>query len=149
MRGVTFVALLAILAVIAAGLAAAGEMWHAQAQREREQELLRVGVLYARAIASYRAASPGNRKEFPPSLQALLLDHRFPGTRRHLRRLYGDPMLPGQPWGLVTAADGTIRGVYSRSEAQPWRTEPTDLGVVALPAAQHYNQWQFIPAVAP
>lgn len=149
MQGVTFVALLAALAVIAAGLAAAGEMWHAQSRREREQELMRVGVLYARAIASYRAASPGNRKEFPPTLQALLLDHRFPGTRRHLRRLYPDPIDPSQPWGLVTAADGTIRGVYSRSESAPWRTEATDLGVVLLPPAQHYNQWQFIPVVQP
>ncbi len=148
-RGVTFVGLLAALAVMSAGLAAVGVMWSTDANRQREAELLRVGALYARAIASYRAASPGNQADYPPDLQALVRDHRFPGTRRHLRRLYADPLSPQRPWGLVQAQDGGIRGVFSLSEDVPLRTAPVDLGITLLQSARHYKEWQFVPNVKP
>jgi type II secretory pathway pseudopilin PulG len=148
-RGFTYVWAMAALAIFALGLAAVGPLFAADAQREREQELLRIGRLYAQAIADYHAASPGSVKRYPPSLDALLADTRFVGTVRHLRRLYPDPMQPDRPWGLVRAADGSIRGLYSAHEGQPLRTAAVDLGVVVLPPARRYSDWQFSPLSRP
>lgn len=145
-RGFTLVWLLAGVALLGAALAKIGPMWSQQAQREREAELLRIGALYARAIHSYRAASPGSLKTGPRNLQALLEDGRFVGTVRHLRKLYGDPLATDQTWGLIRNADGTIRGVHSTSELPPFRTEALRLpGLEPLPAARRYADWQFIP----
>jgi type II secretory pathway pseudopilin PulG len=144
--GFTLVWVLAAVALLGAALAKVGPMWSQQAQRERETELLRVGALYAQALHRYRAASPGSAKQTPTNLQSLLEDTRFVGTVRHLRKLYPDPLSPDQAWGLLRNADGTIRGVYSRSELPPLRTETLQLpGVQALPAARRYADWHFIP----
>jgi type II secretory pathway pseudopilin PulG len=148
-RGFAYVGMIALLAVLGIGLAAAGQMWAEHARRERERELLRIGRLYAMAIARYYHASPGGVKHYPPSLDQLVLDTRFVGTMRHLRRAYADPIDPPRPWGVVRAADGGVRGVYSTSGAVPLRTEALDLGITALPAARRYIDWQFIPKVDP
>lgn len=142
-RGFTFVAVLLLLALCMLGLAVAGPLWSQRAQREKERELLRVGALYARALASYRDASPGSLKEYPDRLEALLLDTRYIGTRRHLRALYPDPMNPGQPWGLVLDAEHRIVGVYSQSANAPVAQGPLDLGDISLKPAQRYSDWKF------
>ena len=142
-RGFTFVAVLLLLALCMLGLAVAGPIWSAQLKREREQELLRVGAMYARALASYRDASPGSLKQYPDRLEALLLDTRFVGVQRHLRSLYPDPMNPGQPWGLVLDADKRVLGVYRLSGEPPVAQGPLDLGSVVLPPAQRYSDWKF------
>ena len=148
-RGFLYVALLAILAVVAVGLAAVGTRWPDRTQREREQQLLRVGRLYAEALAAYHRGSPGSDKTWPRSVDELLLDPRMLGTVRHLRRAYTDPMQPGVPLGLVRAADGTIRGVFSTSPLQPFAQAPLDLGIVELAPARRYADWQFVPKVEP
>jgi len=144
-RGFTYVMLLVAIALVGAALAALGPMWAEQAQREREQELLRVGELYARAIQTYRESSPGSLKRYPTTLGDLLLDTRFVGTRRHLRRLYADPLDPQRPWGLVRAADGGVAGVYSLDPRQPWRRNLLVNDVLELPAATRYDDWKFTP----
>jgi hypothetical protein len=121
----------------------AGPVWSAQLKREKEQELLRVGAMYARALGSYRDASPGSLRQYPDRLEALLLDTRYVGVRRHLRMLYADPTNPGQPWGLMLDADKHIVGVYSLSRDVPVAPGPLDLGSVTLPPAQHYSDWKF------
>jgi hypothetical protein len=123
-------------------------MWADQARREREHELLRVGRLYAQAIANYYALTPGTAKQFPTRLEELLQDDRFWGTRRHLRKLYLDPMQPHRPWGLLRSPDGRIMGVYSQDRAQPFLQAPADLGVVQLSVASQYSQWQFQPVAS-
>ena len=148
-RGFTYVTVMALIAVLSLGLATLGPWWSAATQREREQDLLRVGVIYAEAIASYRATAPGSAKPYPPNLTSLTLDTRFVGTRRHLRRLYADPLNPARPWGLVAAPDGGIRGVYSLDERQPFLRAPSQLGKVSLPASQRYSDWKFISGEAP
>lgn len=142
--GFSMVAMLLLLALIMLGLSAAGPTWSHETRRDKERDLLRVGSLYALAIASYREASPGNAKQYPKKLEQLVLDGRYLGTHRHLRQLYADPVNPGQPWGLVRDRDGGIRGVYSLSEAPPLAEAAMDTGPVALPAAKHYFDWKFI-----
>lgn len=146
-RGHTLVGALVLLAVCMLLLSVAGPSVSAQARREREHELLRIGALYAQAIADYHAMSPGTQKQYPQRLVALTLDNRFVTLRRHLRTLYPDPVNPGQDWGLVLDADQRVVGVYSRSQQAPIATGPIDLGVVRLPAAQHYADWKFIAKV--
>jgi hypothetical protein len=130
------------------GLSIAGPMWSQRVRHEREQQLLRMGALYAQAIAAYYNASPGSLKQYPPSMSALLSDSRFVGTRRYMRQLYPDPVNPGQPWGLVLDPQQRIIGVYSRSEAAPIAEGRLDLGVVRLDPAKHYSDWKFLAQVA-
>lgn len=148
-QGFVYLWVLALIATLAVGLAAIGPLWNQEVRREREDELLRVGGLYAQAIASYYRLSPGNVKQYPGTLSALVLDTRFVGTVRHLRSLYPDPVAGGAAWGTLKAADGGIRGVYSQSEGAPLRAVSVDLGVTALRPAARYSDWQFVPKVDP
>jgi len=141
--GYTLVALLVVVFVMALGLSVAGPTWREQNRRLRERELMRIGMLYARAVAEFRASSPGSLKAYPRSLDELVLDPRFLGVRRHLRRLYPDPIDPAQPWGLTKDADGNITGVYSQSADAPVAGGPVDLGDLVLAPAQHYSDWKF------
>jgi type II secretory pathway pseudopilin PulG len=145
--GFTYVIVLALIAVLGIGLAALGPLFAEETRREREDELLRIGQLYAEAIARYYKASPGSARSFPPSLDVLLTDTRFVGTVRHLRTLYADPVGAGEPWGLVRAPDGGIRGVYSQSALAPLRQAPVELGAVTLAPAARYSEWQFVARI--
>ena len=147
--GFTYIAVLATVAIIGVALAAIGIRWSDRLQREREQQLLRIGQLYAQALLDYHRGSSGSDKTWPKDLQELLQDPRMLRTVRHLRTPYTDPMMPGQPFGLLRAADGTIRGVYSTSTDTPFHDGPVDLGIVVLSPAQHYADWQFTPKADP
>jgi hypothetical protein len=118
-------------------------VWSQRLQRERERMLIDIGSRYAMALERYRAASPGGLKRYPQSLDELLLDRRFVGTVRHLRRLYDDPMQPGQPWMAVRNADGEIVGVHSTSTRAPVSTAARDRRGEPLPPARSYAQWVF------
>jgi type II secretory pathway pseudopilin PulG len=146
-QGFSYVAALAMVALMGLGLAAIGPLWAEEARREREDDLLRVGRLYAEAIARYKKASPGSAKRYPPTLEVLLIDTRFAGTVRHMRTLYADPLNPSRPWGLLRDGDGGIRGVFSQSEAVPLRTVPLQVGSVALAPASRYSDWQFVARI--
>jgi type II secretory pathway pseudopilin PulG len=146
-RGFSYVAVLAMVALMGLGLAAIGPLWAEEARRDREEDLLRIGQLYVEAIVRYQKASPGSAKRFPPTLEVLLMDTRFVGTVRHLRTLYADPLNPSRPWGLVRDADGGIRGVFSQSDAAPLRTVPLQLGSVTLAPAARYADWQFVARI--
>lgn len=136
--------MLALVAVLGIALAAVGPLWAEEAKREREAELLRIGQLYAEAIARYHRMSPGSVKRYPTELGQLLTDTRFVGTVRHLRTLYPDPMTRGQPWTLMRASDGGIQGVASQSAELPLRVTAVQVGAVRLAAAQRYSDWRFV-----
>lgn len=144
-HGFTYVTVLVLVAVLSLGLAVAGPKWSEARQRDREQELLRIGQLYAQAIAAYYEASPGSLKQYPPALESLLIDTRFIGTRRHLRRLYTDPFAAGAPLQVVRGSDGTVRGVYSSSSQTPFRQAPILAERMEdIPPASQYQGWRFV-----
>ena len=143
--GYTLVALLVAVFVVALGLSVAGPTWREQNRRLQERELMRIGVLYAHALAEFRESAPGSLKTYPKSLDELALDTRFLGVRRHLRRLYPDPLDPARPWGVVRDIDGYIVGVYSQSSDVPLVTEAVELGDITLAPARHYSDWKFSP----
>ena len=142
-RGYTYLAMLVAVAVISAGLAATGEVWSHASKREKEAELLFVGQQFRQAIAFYYEQSPGNGKQYPAKLEDLLEDKRFPSPRRHLRKLYADP-ITGQPdWGLIEAPGGGIMGVHSRSGAEPVKRAEFGLRDRVFHQATNYYEWRF------
>jgi type II secretory pathway pseudopilin PulG len=143
-RGYGLVAVLLLVALTALGLSSVAQSWSEAARREKEQQLLRVGALYVQALERYRRSSPGSDKRLPKELDELLLDQRFVGTVRHLRRLYPDPVNPAGAWGVVRGEDGRIRGVRSLSEDAPLIAGGVVRPGLKLPPAQRYSDWQFV-----
>ena len=142
--GFTYVAMLFALAIFAVGLAAIGESWSTASHREKEDELLRIGQAYERAIAEYYLMSPGSVKIYPHSLTELVEDRRFVGTVRHVRRIYFDPFTGNDKWGMVAAPDGGIAGVYSLSEKETLKKQNTVLRDGTIVGGARYSDWKFI-----
>lgn len=116
--GFTFLWLLLSMLLLALGtqrvfVSVAQEQVSAQLRQQA-----RLIDIYNRALQSYRDASPGSRKQFPSELKDLLLDTRQIQTRRHLRKLYPDPLQPQLDatlsWGLVRDEQGRISRVYGK-----------------------------------
>lgn len=128
--GYTYLGLVILLAVLSTAAALTLEIAQTRATRDAEAELLGIGGEFDRAFASYYRLTPTGQRPFPTRLEDLLRDPRQPGVKRHLRRLYSDPLHPGQPWGLIPAPGGGILGVYSQAEGTPFRQ---DAGLRALP----------------
>ena len=146
--GFAYLWTLLMVAVLGIGLAAIGELWGTQAQREREAELLRVGREYRQALTTYYGSSRPGIPAYPASLEELLEDRRGPVLRRHLRKLYHDPITGGEDWGLLTTTDGRIRGVYSRSQQAPLKTARFGPGESPFEKATTYADWRFEHVVA-
>jgi type II secretory pathway pseudopilin PulG len=145
-KGFTYLTVLFVVAMMAGGLALAGEVWHTSAMREKEADLLHVGNEYRKAIERYYVSGP---KQYPKSLADLVKDPRQPGTVRHLRRLYPDPITGKDEWGLVKSNDGGIAGVYSTSEAAPLKTGGFGVRDASFEGKTKYADWQFVYAAAP
>ena len=145
-RGFTYLTALFLLAIMAGGLALAGEVWHTSAMREREAELLHVGNEYRKAVERYYLSGP--QRQYPRELADLLKDPRQPGTVRYLRRLYPDPVTGKDEWGVVKAADGGIAGVYSLSEAAPLKVAGFAVRDASFEGKAKYSDWQFAFAPA-
>ena len=141
-RGFTYVGLLLAVAIMGAGLASIGELASTAAKREKEAELLFVGDQFARAIAQYVASSPG-AQQYPPTLEDLLADKRYPNVRRHLRRIYPDPMTGRADWALIRGPGGGIVGVHSQSMARPLKVANFPKDYQSFANATTYSAWKF------
>ena len=167
-EGFSYMGLLAIIAIAGIGMAGTGIVWHQDAQREGEKELLFVGEQYRRAIASYYESTPGGIKQFPSTLNDLVLDKRFANIKRHIRKLYEDPFYnpnnskntanaptsnlnstlnPAEPeankqWGLIIQ-QSRITGVYSLSTAIPIKKNGFATENVGFDDAARYSDWKF------
>ena len=150
-RGITYLTVLFIVAMMSGGLALIGEVWHTSAAREKEAELLFIGNEYRRAIERYYLAGSGAVRQYPKNLADLVKDPRQPGTVRHLRRLYPDPITGSEEWGLVKSADGGFAGVHSLSEGTPLKTAGFAVRDASFEGKSKYSDWQFVftPAAAP
>lgn len=142
-RGFTYLGVLFLVVLMGAALAGTGQLWSAASQRAKERELLWVGSQYARALRSYYRSSVGVA-QYPRRLEDLLEDRRVPMVRRHLRRLYPDPVTNSLDWGLLRDFDGGITGVYSRSERQPMKTHGFAPPWTDFAGASRYSGWQFV-----
>jgi type II secretory pathway pseudopilin PulG len=140
-QGFTFIGVLILVAIAGVALAGVGQLWSTAAKREKEAQLLFVGDEFRRAIGSYYEGSPGV-KQFPQRLEDLLEDERLPVIRRHLRKIYVDPMTGKAEWGLVKYGERII-GVYSVSKDKPLKAANFKPEDDAFKAAGAYADWQF------
>jgi type II secretory pathway pseudopilin PulG len=136
--------LLVVIFIMGAALAGTGVVFHQQASREKEKQLLFAGDQYRRAIGMYFAQTPGGAKRYPKSLDDLLGDNRYVVPRRYLRRAYPDPITDSTEWGLVKAGDGGITGVFSRSEKTPIKSANFAAQYKSFQSAAKYADWKFV-----
>lgn len=152
-RGFAYIGLLIGMIIVGIGLAAVSRVWSQGAQREREAELLFVGHQFRQAITRYYLESPPGKQGFPSQIADLLQDSRRPDApRRHLRRLYTDPMTGTTDWGEVRLPNGQLVGVYSRSSEEPIKTAQFSAADHTLEGARRYTDWIFrspLPAANP
>jgi type II secretory pathway pseudopilin PulG len=140
-RGFTYITAIFVVALMGAGYATIGEMWHTATLRQKEADLLYVGNQYRDAIARYYQSGAAR---YPRALEDLLKDPRMPTTQRYLRKLYPDPVTGTAEWGMVKAPDGGIMGVHSRSEAPPIKKTGFKLRDRDFEAAKTYADWKFL-----
>ena len=143
-EGFTYVVVLCALVFFGLGLAAYGRSWSMASQRLKEDELIQIGDEMVWAIGDYYQHSPGSAKTYPISLDDLVLDKRFVGTHRHLRRIYRDPLTLSTNWGLLTAPQGGIIGVYSLNESETLRQSAFLLSDGTVIKGKRYIEWKFV-----
>jgi len=139
--GFTYIAILLAVAIFGVGLASAGIVWHTAAKRDREVELLYVGNEFRDAIRAYTSLGAGL---YPRELSDLIEDRRFPGIKRHLRKVYVDPMTARAEWGLVRGPDGGIIGVHSLSDDKPAKVANFEFADRDFEGKTRYSEWKFV-----
>ena len=143
MRGFVYLWVLFFVAAMGASLAAGGVLWELRVRREKERDLLAIGAEMRRAIADYYRLTPQAAKELPQRLEDLLEDKRGPALRRHLRRVYADPLTGRAEWGLV-AVQGRIMGVYSLAPGVPVIRGGFSEADQVFASATRYADWRFM-----
>jgi len=142
-RGVAYLALLLAVAITSGALAAGASIWSQAQRREREKQLLWAGDQIRKAIISYAQTGGDAANRYPAELRDLLLDPRTPAPRRHLRRVYDDPMMRGTDWGLIRNPQGRIVGVYSQYQGTPVKTGAFPRAYAHFERAASYADWRF------
>ncbi|HEY6898238.1 MAG TPA: hypothetical protein VI279_13330 [Rhodocyclaceae bacterium] len=122
---------LVLVALIGLGLSVAAESYQISLYREQERALLAMGHQFRQALAGYYETQlVAGKREYPATLDDLIQDQRFPGMKRHLRKIFVDPATGKAEWGLMRVG-GRIVGVYSLSDRPPIKREnfePDDAG---------------------
>ena len=151
--GFTYLGLIVLVTVIGLVGAATLKIDSLLRRAAAEEELLGIGAEFSAALASYAAATPKGQPPQPPTLRELLKDPRTPGLRRHLRKIFVDPVTGGTEWGIVYVGDHVgVMGVYSLSQARPLKIGNFDPRFVGFENKEHLSDWKFtagLPPVAP
>ena len=140
--GFTYMGLMMIITISGIAMAGVGIVWQQDMQREREKELLFIGEEYRKAFGSYYENSPNGSKQFPATLQDLLIDDRGTTTKHHIRKLYLDPFMRDKNWDLIMLESG-IFGVRSNSKLAPIKKTGFAAYYEAFGEAASYNDWRF------
>ncbi len=147
--GFSYLWLLLLVGLMGLGLSVASDVYSTVAKREREKELMAIGRQFQEAIRRYREfRSDGGRREYPASLEDLLLDPRSPGKLRHLRKIFVDPMTRKAEWGLVLKG-GRVVGVHSLSTDAVLKKDGFDPDLMALADKSNYAEWLFVDSSVP
>lgn len=143
-EGFSYIGLLIMIMIFGAISAAALSAGSVMQRRAAEEELLFIGEQFQSAFKTYYDASPNGIRPYPTQLSDLLLDPRFPVTRRHLRKIYADPLTGTTDWGIVDAPGGGILGVYSRSAEKPIHISGFSDNFARFEGATKYSEWVFL-----
>ncbi|MED5598939.1 type II secretion system protein [Janthinobacterium sp. P210006] len=144
-RGFTYLGLIILVAILGLVGAAGLKVGSLLQRQAAEQELLDIGEQFADALQSYAGATPAGQPQQPPTLAALLRDPRFPQVRRHLRKLYVDPITGRAEWGLLYQPGSRgIIGVHSLSSSAPLKVGNFEARFTGFEGKTHLSEWQFV-----
>jgi type II secretory pathway pseudopilin PulG len=127
-RGYTLVALVVGLTVMAILIAAVLPMASAEAQRDKEAELIFRGIQYAEGIRNFKR----RYGRYPNTLKEM-----FEMRPRTLRKLWKDPMTNSDKWGLITAAGApmTTTGASTSGGKTPTPAPTPTISPFSTPSA--------------
>jgi type II secretory pathway pseudopilin PulG len=144
--GFTYLGLVIAVAIVGMAGAATLKVDALMRRAAAEQALLEAGAAFSAALKSYADATVNGQPAQPPSLQELLKDPRFPGVRRHLRKIFVDPITGKTEWGIVWRDPDSHSGVlavYSPSRARPLKQANFDARFQNLENREHLSEWKF------
>lgn len=141
--GFSYMGIMMLIMISGIGMAGTGLVWHTRIQRHQEMQLLFAGNAIRNAIGHYYTSNPAGVGEYPRSLEALLLDKRQPVIKRHLRRLYQDPIGKQQEWVLIMQNQRII-GVHSQSSRKPIKKSGFPSLYENFSEAKSYQDWKFV-----
>jgi type II secretory pathway pseudopilin PulG len=142
--GFTYLAVLALVALLGAVVGVTADVWHTTMQREKERQLLFVGQQFRKAIERYYLNSPPGQWLYPATLEDMIQDPRYPDIRRYLRRIWIDPVTGKADWDLLHDQNGGIVGLHSHSDAQPIKIGNFNPEQAQFEGAKHYSDWIFL-----
>lgn len=142
--GFTYPVALLLVVVMSISLMVVQRQWSTIIKREKEKELFFRAEQIVRGIESYYLSSPGGPKTYPKSFENILKDNRFMTLKRHLRRLYKDPLTKDEQWGIVYDGKGGIKGVFSRSTEKPMKTGGFSKEYKSFEKKTRYSDWKFV-----
>jgi type II secretory pathway pseudopilin PulG len=141
-RGFAYLWTLMLVAFMGVGLTIGAGLYATAARRDKERELLFIGHEFRLALERYYNAGAAGQNQYPLTLQELLKDPRFPNARRHLRRLYADP-ISGKPDWVLVMQQGRIVGVRPLSSQRPIKQDNFDDDDIGLAKKSRYADWVF------
>ncbi len=148
--GFTYLGLMIVVAIIGMVSAATLQLGSVLQRQAAEEELLHIGSEFRNALVSYGNATPVGQSRSPHTLEDLLKDPRYPNPRRHLRRLYADPITGKKEWGTMSSPDGKgIIGIHSLSTATPLKIDNFDPEFQRFERRTSYVEWAFMAPQEP
>ena len=143
-RGFTYLGLIILVAILGLVGAATLKVGSLLQRAAAEEELLSIGAAFSDALRSYAAATPPGQPQQPPTLQELLKDPRFPGVRRHLRKIFVDPITGKAEWGVMYLGDKVgVLGIYSLSNSKPLKVANFDPRFLNMENREKISEWKF------
>lgn len=146
--GYAYLWVLFLIVLVGLGLSAAAEIYATSSKRDREQELLSIGRQFRAAIGQYYetqrvvGGQTERKREYPASLDDLLLDNRSATVKRHLRKVFVDPITGTPEWGFVRLG-GRIVGIHSLSDSSPIKQDHFEADEMSFKAKRKYSEWVF------
>jgi len=145
--GFTYFGVIILVFIIGLVTAATLKVGALMQRRAAEIELLAIGAQFSDALQSYAAATPAGQPQQPASLNELLRDPRFPAIRRHLRKVFVDPVTGKAEWGILyLSGQSGVIGVYSLSPAKPLKIGNFDERFKGFERKEHLSDWKFVTA---
>jgi type II secretory pathway pseudopilin PulG len=143
--GFTYLGLIIFVAIIGLVGAATLKIGSLLQRAAAEEELLEIGAAFSAALDSYAAATPRGASPYPPSLAELLKDPRSPAVRRHLRKIYVDPLTGKAEWGIVYLGGGEtgVVAIHSLSSARPLKVANFDSRFKGMDNKEMISEWRF------
>jgi type II secretory pathway pseudopilin PulG len=144
-QGFIYVSMIVLVFIVGLTAAMTVKLGAILSRRSAESELLLTGAIFIEALSSYADATEPGQVRSPNALDELLRDQRFPGTRRHLRQIYVDPITGTRDWGLIRSPENSrIVGIYSQSGDRPIKLDNFSPAYQHFKNKSHISEWKFL-----